>query len=89
MAEDFVQVSVSTSVKVTNPKDRYENTTFSRTFTRRVSVRPRPDDEDQQEAYEAYISATEDELSAKLRDKVETELQEEIDQFYEDNGVTD
>lgn len=87
MSEDSIQVQVGLTVKVTNPNNQYENSTFSRSITRKQSIAAPPEDLDKMEAYKQYVSNAEDTLESELREKVETLIQAEVDQFYKDNEV--
>ena len=84
---DQISVTVGTSVKVTDPNDKFQNSTFSRSLTRTVTVAPIPEDNDKYESYEGAIADTFANLEKELRDTVEAQVQAEIRQFYLDNGV--
>lgn len=89
MAEDSISVSVGLKVKVQHPKNKYENTEFSRHYSRTLSVAPAPEDESKLDAYEGYLRELRRLVENDLRTAAEEQVQAEIDQFYADNGVGD
>lgn len=83
---DNIKVSVGLSSKVSNPMNRFENSTFDRRVERSVSVSSLPDDPDKLEAYEAYIQSLILKTEQELKKIVDEMIQDEIDQFIEDNS---
>ena len=91
---DTFTVSVGTSTKVTNPQDpkknpnaKYENTTFSRSLSRTLTVASAPEttDQDLLKAYNTAIYGQIDNVEQELRAVVDAQVQKEIEQYYEDN----
>lgn len=77
-----IKVSVGLTSKVTNPKNQYENVVFSRSFAHEEQLAPRPDNEDDQAAYDEYVKTRRAEIEDELRRHAEDSIQQEIDDFY-------
>ena len=77
-----IKVSVGLTSKVTNPKNQYENVTFSRSFAHEEQLAPRPDNEDDQAAYDEYVRTRRSQIEEELRTHAEDSIQQEIDDFY-------
>lgn len=86
MSGSSIRVQVGLNVKVSNPSNQYENASFSRSLTRELAVADMPSDPELLEDYENHLSDLEDKLDKKLSAKVESQIQAEIDQYYEDNS---
>lgn len=77
-----ISVTVGLSSKVANPNNQYENVTFTRSFSHKEVLAPRPEEKDKQEAYDEFISARRDEIEGVLKFHCEESIQNEIDEFY-------
>lgn len=83
---DSIKVSVGLSAKVSNPANRFENSTFDRRVERNISIASPPDDPDKAEAYEAYVQSLILRTEQELKKTVDDMVQAEIDAFIEDNS---
>lgn len=77
-----IKVNVGLTSKVTNPQNQYENVVFSRTFGHEEQLAPRPDNEEDQIAYDEYVRLRRKEIEDELRVHAEESIQTEIDDFY-------
>ena len=78
-----IKVSVGLTTKVTNPRNQYENVVFSRNFGHEEPLAPRPEDPEDQVAYDEYVKARRKEIEDELRIHAEDAIQQEINDFYE------
>jgi len=78
-----IKVSVGLTSKVTNPRNQYENVVFSRSFAHEEALAPRPERDDEQDAYDDYVRTRRAEIEDELRRHAEDSIQQEIDDFYE------
>lgn len=81
-----VRVRYGQTVKVTNPSDRYENSTFS--ISAEVS-RPYADPPEDDAEYTSWLAGRKDlilEETDHLRSLVEPEIQNDVDKFIEENS---
>lgn len=85
--KDTIGVTVSTNVKVTNPKDRYENATFFRSHSRTMTIAPPPENAEERAAYEEWVENERSGLTKTLEEVIDREIQQDVDGFYRDNGV--
>jgi hypothetical protein len=82
---DF-EVRYSQSTKVTNPKNQYENATFSVSIGYNLPFASPPEEVDE---YTVWKKNLETRVAAEIQDirvQVERELQSDVDKFYEDNS---
>lgn len=77
-----IKVSVGLTSKVTNPRNQYENVVFSRNYGHEEPLAPRPEDPEDQIAYDEYVRARRAEIEEELRIHAENAIQNEIDEFY-------
>lgn len=77
-----IKVSVGLTSKVTNPRNQYENVVFSRSFGHEEPLAPRPENEEDQVAYDEYVRTRRAEIEEELRVHAENSIQQEIDEFY-------
>jgi hypothetical protein len=78
-----IKVSVGLTTKVTNPRNQYENVVFSRNFGHEEPLAPRPEDPEDQVAYDEYVKVRRKEIEDELRIHAEDAIQQEINDFYE------
>ena len=78
-----IKVSVGLTTKVTNPRNQYENVVFSRNFGHEEPLAPRPEDPEDQVAYDEYVKTRRKEIEDELRIHAEDAIQQEINDFYE------
>ena len=87
---DQISVSVGLSAKVSNPQNRFENSTFSRNLTRTITIAAIPDDPDTDPSkvveYEKFVTETLGAVEKNLKGLVEAQVQAEIDQFFDENS---
>jgi hypothetical protein len=74
---------VGLTTKVTNPRNQYENVVFSRNFGHEEPLAPRPEDPEDQVAYDEYVKVRRKEIEDELRIHAEDAIQQEINDFYE------
>ena len=77
-----IKVSVGLTSKVTNPRNQYENVVFSRSYGHEEALAPRPETEEDQDAYDEYVRSRRASIEEELRIHAEDAIQTEIDNFY-------
>jgi hypothetical protein len=83
---DQISVTVGLSAKVSNPQNQFENSTFSRSITRTVTIAPAPEDASKVADYENWVSGLIGSVEQTLKKTCDDQVQAEIDQFYEENS---
>lgn len=74
------------TVKVTNPSDRYENSTFTVSYETFVPFSDPPENEKDYPAWAAERRRVLQEETAELRALADEEIQRDVDTFIKDNS---
>jgi hypothetical protein len=83
---DQISVNVGLSAKVSNPQNQFENSTFSRSITRTITIASPPEDPDKVVDYEVWVKRLISGVEQDLKKTIDDQVQREIDEFYEENS---